>query len=375
MRRFALIALCWACASSVTPYTLERTRAERAYREGDFERAAEHWRVAGERAENAHDRSEAEYRRAATYERAGRVETAERLYASIERGNGERAERAAFARAGLTLERGELERGQALLRAALLRFPNSGLARRAVRAILEHVEKREGAPAAIAEAAVLERALRGSEVEEDLVFERAVRLERASEPRAALDVYLDLARRFPYPGGAYWDDALLGAARLELGFGRPERAISHLERLLGERENARISGSYERKSFAEARFRIAEIARDVLGDPSRAKREFRRVWSEHPTSRLGDDALFEEALLSVSAGQREEACASARLFSASQGDSRYARCTQEICPGLPSSSERACPGYALERIRRAAQQPPPTQRPSSSSSSSSSSSR
>ena len=236
------------------------------------------------------------------------------------------------------------------MRAALFRFPNSGLSPRAAGRVLDRVAERDGAAAAILEAERLERALRGSELEERLGFERASRLERAGNSPLALAAYLDLARRFPYPLGAYWDDSLTAAARLELGFGRPQRAILLLERVLAERERARISGSYERKSFAEARFRIAEIARDHLGDRDRAQREFHRVWTDHPTSRLGDDALFEEALLAVASGDREAACASAKLFAERARDSRYARCVRELCPGMAARSGRACPSYAVERL-------------------------
>jgi hypothetical protein len=367
-----LLVFCLACGASATPYTIERARAERAYRDGDFSRAAQHWELAGKRATNAHDRSEASYRRAATLERNGELAAADAAYLEVERAGGERADRAAFSRAELAFARGELERGHELLRAALLRFPNSGLSPRAAGRVLDRIAQRDGAAAAIVEAERLERALRGSELEERLCFERASRLERAGNSAAALSVYLDLARRFPYPLGAYWDDALGAAARLELGFGRAQGAISLLERVLAERESARISGSYERKSFAEARFRIAEIARDQLGDHQRARREFHRVWTDHPTSRLKDDALFEEALLAVTARDRAAACATAKLFAERARDSRYARCVRELCPGMAESSERACPSYALDRLRKAAETPPRAPHFSSSSSSSSS---
>jgi tetratricopeptide (TPR) repeat protein len=365
--------LCLACGAGTTPYLLERTRAERAYQQGDYAGAAQHWLTARSRAQNPHDRSEAEYRRAATLERAGKLDAAAQAYLEIERGAGERADRAAFARAELELDRGKLELGHELLRAALLRFPDSGLAARAAFRVLERVEETQGRAAAISEAERLARALSGTEVEDRLLFERAQRLERNDERRVALSAYLALAARFPYPHGAYWDDALLAAARLELGFGRPLRAIAELERLLRERESARISGSYERPSFAQARFRIAEIARDQLGDSRRARREFRRVWVEHPTSRLGDDALFEEALLALAAGDWNAACESAALFTEQVPESRYARCTRELCATAAPSTGRGCPGYAHERIRQAAAKPPAAPHSFSSSSSSSSS--
>ena len=353
-------ALLWlvcaaGCAAAQTPYTRERALAEGAYAKGDFAAAAEHWSRARARADNPHDASEADYRRAATLERAGDLDGARAAYLAIERSNSERADRAAFARAELALERGDTQTGYQLLRAAFLRYPNSGMARRAARSILAHTAETRGEPAALAEARALAVRLRGTELEETLWWEHAARIHAAAPGEKALSAYLELARRFPYPRGAYWDDALLAAARLELGLGRPERAIAHLERLLRERESARISGSYERKTFAEARFLIGEIARDRLNDPVRARAEFRRVFVDHPTTRLGDDALFEAALIAVTHNDQRGACESARLIVERAAESRYARCGSELCASLPRRAGRPCPGYAVERIRKAAE--------------------
>ncbi len=360
MSRFAaLLALVCAvgCAAAQTPYTRERALAEAAYSKGDFARAVEHWSRARARADNPHDASEADYRRAATLERAGELDAAAAAYRAIERSRSERADRAAFARAELSLRRGELQTGYDLLRAAFLRFPNSGMARRAARTTLARTAETRGEPAALAEARALAERLRGTELEETLWWEHATRVEQAEQGEKALTAYLELARRFPYPRGAYWDDALLAAARLELEFARPERAIAHLERLLRERESARISGSYERKTFAEARFLIAEIARDRLRDPVRARAEFRRVFVDHPTTRLGDDALFEAALIALAERDQRGACETARLIVDRAAESRYARCGSELCASLPRRAGRPCPGYAVERIQRAARLP------------------
>jgi tetratricopeptide (TPR) repeat protein len=351
----ALLLLAAGCAAAQTPYTRERALAEGAYAKGDFAGSAEHWSRARARAENAHDASEADFRRAATLERAGDLDGAAAAYLAIERSSSERADRAAFARAELALHRGDTQTGYDLLRSAFLRFPNSGMARRAARTIIARTAETRGEPAALAEAKALAERLRGTELEETLWWEHATRLEQAGEGEKALSAYLELARRFPYPRGVYWDDALLAAARRELELGRPARAVAHLERLLRERENARISGSYERKSFAEARFLIAEIARDRLRDPARARAEFRRVFVDHPTTRLGDDALFEAALISVAGRDERGACETARLIMDRAAESRYARCGHELCSALPGRAGRPCPGYAVERIQRAAQ--------------------
>ncbi|MFO7177813.1 MAG: tetratricopeptide repeat protein, partial [Pseudomonadota bacterium] len=289
-------------------------------------------------------------------------------------GTSARAPRAAFARARLVLGRGDQERGFSLLIAAVRAFPDSGLAERAASDYLDHVSAQRGPEAAAALALALARELEGREVEERLRYEHAKRLEALGRTTDALAAYVDLARRFPYPEGGYWDQALLRAAELELTLERPARALTHLEALLAERERSRITGSYERPAFAQARFRIAEIHRDAFRDAARARAEFRRVWTDHPKSLLGDDALFEEARMALAMGDREGACAAARLLVEAAPDSRFARCGTELCPSLAPSDGRGCPAYVRQRITGAegAQAPP---RHSSSSSSSSSSSR
>jgi tetratricopeptide (TPR) repeat protein len=196
-------------------------------------------------------------------------------------------------------------------------------------------------------------------------------LEALSAPEAALDAYLELARRFPYPN-AYWDEALQAAARIEEERGRYGAALTHLERMLRERETAQVVGSYERPSYAAARFHIAELYRDRLADPRRARREFRRVFAEHATSPLRDDALFEEALIAVRASDVEGSCQAARLLRDQQPDSRYARCVSALCPALPAQ-DSVCRTYILRRI--AAARTTLTEEPADAHSSSSSSSR
>jgi hypothetical protein len=141
--------------------------------------------------------------------------------------------------------------------------------------------------------------------------------------------------------------------------------------LLAEREAATGLGSYERARYAEARFRIAEIQRDRLGDPSRARREFRRVFTDHPTSRLRDDALWQEALTAGRNADPADACEPLELLVGYLPDSRYAPCAPKLCASVKPVA-RACHLTDSELA-------PPKARPaagahSSSSSSSSSSS-
>lgn len=330
-------------------FVAEQSAAERAYGQGDYRAAAARWQTAAEAAPSAREREEAVYRQAASLERAGDRTAAETIYAQLERGSGERAERAAFARADSVVARGDAVAGYALLRRAVVRFPGSGLARHAVQRFLDRVTETHGAPGRLAELERLGQELRGTELEENLIFSRAQWLENAGQTQAALRAYLDQAARFPYPRGVFWDDALLAAARLDEGLGRPEAAVEHLQRLLRERETARMSGSYERTSYAQARFRIAEIYRDRLREPRRARAEFRRVWADHPTSRLGDDALFEEALIALGSQDSAGACDAARLLVEREPSSRFSQCATALCPKLRSTAG-SCRPYVGARI-------------------------
>src|SRR5262249_22100862 len=151
--------------------------------------------------------------------------------------------------------------------------------------------------AALGECTRLAAELEKSELDETLRYERGRLLERQGSLLEARDAYLDGAARHPYPQGVLWDDALVPAASCEERLGRPLAAIALLERMLAERESSWKIASYDRAHYAEARFHVAEIFRDRLHDPERARSEFRRVYSEHTTSRLRDDALWQEALL------------------------------------------------------------------------------
>jgi tetratricopeptide (TPR) repeat protein len=311
------------------------TRANATARAGRHAEAAALWLDTARTAQAAADRDEALYRAAASYARAGLSSRAVALYDRLAEGSGERAARASFDRARLVY-RTDPTRGDALLAAAIRRHPDSGLAPRALR---EHLARRAsagGARRAIDECTRLERELEPTELAETLRYERARWLERDGALVEARDAYLETARLHPYPQGALWDDALARAAEVELTLGRPRAAVALLERMLGEREASSAIGSYERARYAPARFRIAEIQRDRLADAPRARREFRRVFDDHPTSLLRDDALWQEALVAVADGDVVGACNAVLLLVEHLPESRYAPCAPKLCSSAPA---------------------------------------
>ena len=198
------------------------------------------------------------------------------------------------------------------------------------------------------------------ELAEQVRYKQGLLLRTTGQPERARLVFLELARDFPYPQGAYWEDALWHAAEIERDQGHPEAALVHLKRMLQEVEPAHMQGSYARVRYAEAQYRIAEIYRDDLGRPQQALLEFRKVFDEHPTSRLRDDALWQEALIGWTTHKPAASCAALTKLVNELPDSRYAPCAPLLCDTLPKGTpERSCRPY----IRRTIEAPKPSSPP------------
>jgi tetratricopeptide (TPR) repeat protein len=349
----SIVLLVAACAPTLPPrYLKARAAAERAYAHGRYDEAARHWLEAADTAERRYDRHDARYRAAASLRRARRYDEAQAIYAALARepGAGERKARVDFDSATLAIERGAGERGYALLEQAILRHPASGVARASVARYVDWLRERGGTPAVLRWLDATERKLSGTELAESLSFARAKELERSGQPEAARDAYLRTAERFPYPRGDYWDDALFHASQLEERLGRYQAAIDHLRRMLAEREFSHLQGSYQRPRFAPAQYRIAELYRDRLGDPLGARREFHRVFSEHDTSVLRDDALWNEALLAARTGDSNATCGVLSLLGRELPDSRYVACAPLLCPAIPPKRGPECRSYLKRQL-------------------------
>ena len=117
-------------------------------------------------------------------------------------------------------------------------------------------------------------------------------------------------------------------------------------------EPSHIQGSYQRPRYDDAQYRIAELYRK-LGDSSAARREFRKVWAQHPTSVLRDDALWHEAVLAKRQGDGAAACRALSLLVENHPHSRYAACTRPLCPGVTPEREGECRSYILRELEAA----------------------
>jgi tetratricopeptide (TPR) repeat protein len=354
-----LVVTLGACSATRPPeYASRSSGAEKAYSAGRYREAGELWLGAAETTSTPRLRIEAKFRAAASYERARDFVRARELYdqiAAIPAPN-ERAARAAFASADIEIEHGNVERGHARLARALLEHPGSGAAPTALNRHVTHLRKTGGSEAVLRYLEELTKKLGDSELGEAAAYARARELDRLGTTLEARDAYLEIARRFPYPHGAFWDDALYRAAERELDLGRPEAALSHLERMLEQREQARMQGSYERTRYAEARFLIAEIYRDKLKQPERARLEFRKVWSDHPTSLLADDALWNEAITASRTDGGSAACAPLEILVSKLPDSRFAPCATKLCPSLSPPPAGQCHAYLMREVSGSAEE-------------------
>lgn len=352
MNRAWLLALLGAACGSPPPvaYVRENEAALGAQRRGEPRTAAEHYELAAKSAKNARDADESRYRAAESYVRAGDLLRAEALFSALARdGDSERSARADFALADL-LERTATPERAALQRVAAIRkHPASGLARKALERQVTYLRAQNGSDSAVAYLRGESAPLGRTELAETLAYRLARELDDAGHLAAARDAYLDCAARFPYPNGAYWDDALFRAAAKERALGAPARAVALLERLLAEQESANFTGSYERPRYAEAQLELGRIHRDDLGDSGRARLELRKVWQNHPKSTWTDDALFEEALAARAAHDVAGACSAVRVLVQRLPESRFAPCAHLLCESVAAGT-RPCHDY----VRRGA---------------------
>ena len=352
-----VLGACACARQHSTPYLNERAAAERHYASGRYAEAAEAWGKVAKDAEHQDDRAEALYRAAAARQRGGDTAAARASYREVLAlaPDGPRAARAAFELAWLEIERGDTRSGERALLDVTLRYQDSALAGRAFAGLASRLEARGGPQATLALIDQLRPKIHQPELAEQVRYAEGRLLRTTGQVERARRVFLELARDFPYPQGAFWEDALWHAADIERSQGQPQAAVGHLERMLREVEPALLQGSYTRPRYAEAQYRIAEIYRDDLAQPERARREFRRVFNEYPTSLLRDDALWQEALIGWGGSDSSASCDPLTKLVSELPDSRYAPCAQLLCAEVPKATpERSCRGYIRRTLESAA---------------------
>lgn len=344
-----------ACGPSLgAAYETAFAAGQRASHAGRYEEAAREYGRAAKHATRVKDRDEALFLVARMHEKRGAYAEARAAYEHVNKTSpdGPRAARAAYDMALVEIEHGDAERGYAMLLDATYKYPKHGSARRSLHRLIEHQQDLGGDDAVLQWLDGPGRTLRGSDLDQQLDYERALALERMGRTAEARDLFVKTAKDHPYPFGGLTDDALWQASLAEEKLGRYEAAIGHLRTLLASREASRMTGSYERPRYSPAQMRIAELYRDKLHDNRTARKEFHKVYAAHPTSILRDDALWAEARLAHADGDTSDACTLVAKLRKEFADSRYARCGHLVCTEVkPAANERPCASYVERQVR------------------------
>ncbi|MCA9584582.1 MAG: hypothetical protein KC657_04415 [Myxococcales bacterium] len=334
-------------------YASSVAAARRAQAAGRYEEAAERLTVAATQAKLPRDAVFARYEAALLRARSGDVARASRELRAIAdmKPPSDYSAIAAFKAAGLRAET-DPEGATRELEAIALRWPKAGVARVALVRVLRRDDETSGPAGALRHADALLPRLRGTELEQIVLYERARRLDALGRTADALAAYLALADAFPYPFGVHWDDALYRASVDEEKLGRPREAIAHLERMLKERESAHFMGTYERPQYSPALRRIAELYEHALHDRAAAREAHHRFYKDFTTSPLRDDALWNEARLFREDGDTSSSCARLGTLASDFPDSRYVPCASAMCPDVKRPSKSHAPKECRAYITR-----------------------
>ncbi len=263
---------------------------------------------------------------------------------------------AALAAAKIRVRAGD-PAGRAALRDIVVRFPASGAARVALHETVDDLRDTRGAPAAeawLASLTVTAPELAHEELAQDIAYGIAGLREAQGDLAGARARYLDVAARWPYPRGSLWDDALFHASALAEKLGEPREAITDLETMLAQHENAHFTGSYQRSRYDPAAFHLAEIWRDELHDRAKARQAFHDLYTTMTHSLLRDDALWQESLLWAEEGDTGTACERLETLAGDFPDSRYVPCAAARCPRITRAPDSRAPRTCRPAIERAA---------------------
>lgn len=359
--RLVALALALVLAQGCAPtyasgYQAAFARGLAAKNAGRYDEAIAALEEAADLGDRYKDRDEARYIAGTIYEEQGKWAEASATYGRVAEESGGRYQgiRSEFARARVEQEHIDKAKGDQLMIEAVKRHPDSGLSRHAVRRMVAPIEKEQGPEAAIAFLHQFTEVGKGTDLDEELLYEEGLILFRAKRHAEARDLFVASARSHPYPHGALSDDALYQASLCAEILGDHDAAIALLVELLGPMESAYAGSSYERPRFPEAQYRIAMLYLTRKHDRARAKKELRKMHDLHHASRFVDDALWLEGRLELADGEGDAACDSMeKIGSLIQGGdeprSRFLRCMHLLCPEM-KPAEKPCADYIAREL-------------------------
>jgi tetratricopeptide (TPR) repeat protein len=347
-----LFALAACAPNRGAQYPNAFAEAQRAETAGRYAEAAEKYEAAAKVAVRPRDRDHALYISGLMLMRAERVKDGIARLESVAAGSSDHAADATYRVASARIEHGDEARGWREMEIILERFSSRGIAHSAFRQLLIKKDE-ESTDAALVWLRGLDAGpLAKSELGESIAYGIAERLARKEDWAAAHDQYLLVARRFPYPRGALWDDSLYKASEMDEKLKRFPHAIEDLEKMLAERETTTLVGSYQRPRMSPALLRMGILYRDGLSDRARARDAFRRLYADFKTSSLRDDALWLEADLWSADGNENEACARLGTLLQDFPDSRYVPCATTKCPTLKRPEKSKAPAECRDYLTR-----------------------
>jgi tetratricopeptide (TPR) repeat protein len=348
----ALIAASGCAPARGAAYDRAFAGGERDEGAGRYVEAAHAYDGAATVAVRPRDRDEARWSAAEMTARSGDVRAALERFAALAGDDAsEHQADATYRLALLQIQSGDAEQGWREMEDVPRRFPSHGVAHVAVRHLVEHASEQGGA-AALGELHALERDVGSTELAPLVAYLIAIELERAGSDQAAREAYGQIADRWPYPFGAFFDDSLWRASLLDERLGRYEAAVGDLTRMLRERETTYLMGSYERPMYVPAVMRVGVLYRDRLHDRPRAIAAFHRLYAEFAHSTRRDDALWAEAGVWREEGDGRTECDRLGTLVREFPDSRYVPCAITRCPGLARPRASAAPAQCHDYITR-----------------------
>lgn len=335
MTTAALLGSVVSCRPEPTPYETALALGENARRERNFEREQQHFRQASTLAEDEEDQVEALYREAHSLERQDEPRQARSALRALAKQHpaSPRAARAWLDAGRISDDLSEADEARRDYMKVLSLHPGSGGAKSAAKRLAE-LNALEGRPASETYRELLEET-ENADLEQELRMLLADSL-RKSHPRASIQHYETLARRYPLPNGTLTDDALLASAALRRQLGDATGAREVLTLLLSYDTHAVLIGSYTRASFLKAHFLKAEIEADELASTTDARKTLAHFISTHPRSRYLDDAWWNAARLIAGAGS--DPCPTLERLSETRPQSRFDRCRRDLCPWRGAAS-------------------------------------
>jgi tetratricopeptide (TPR) repeat protein len=349
-----LLAVAGCAPSHGAAYDRAWAAASRAESAGRLGEAAGAYDRAASDAQRPRDREAARWAAADVLARAGKTADAvARLDAMARDTASDHQAEAAYRACVLRIEHGEADRGWRDMQDVVRRFPEHGVAHVAVRRLVAHADE-QGTEAGLAQLDALDRDLGKTELVELVTYQRTQHLQALGRDAEARDAYLRIADRWPYPFGAFFDDALWEASLLDEKLGRPRAAADDLERLVAVRETTTLVGSYERARYVPSMLRLGALYRDALHDHARARETFHRLYTDYAHSTKRDAALWEEAAVWRQDGDASTACARLSTLVSEFPDSRYVPCATASCPGLERPSKSGAPHECRDYIKREA---------------------